>query len=203
MEPALLLRRSDRLSVGCRGVPGAADALAVGVTRSLVTREGVDRPAVDGLLLDAVGPGELHVALLLDPLGVVDVDGGHGRPLLQAGTGARGDRVGPGRVLEEPVDRVTLLVHNDLTQFGVVTGGKSGLLGLLGKAAPALLRLLAVRSERVPLATAALTRDVPGLGVLRVAVGRPAADGQLLAAVGAGHLAEQRLVDALARRGVV
>src|SRR3954470_21065363 len=76
MEPALLLRRSDRLSVGCRGVPGAADALAVGVTRSLVTREGVDRPAVDGLLLDAVGPGELHVALLLDPLGVVDVDGG-------------------------------------------------------------------------------------------------------------------------------
>ncbi len=53
-----LLGRSDQLSVGRDGVPAAAHALPVGVAGLLVAGEGVQRPAVDGLLLDPVGAVE-------------------------------------------------------------------------------------------------------------------------------------------------
>src|SRR5262249_15962127 len=106
-------RRADRLSVGGHRVPGTADALAVDVPGRLVTGEGVDRPAVDRLLLDPVGPGEAHQALLHDALGVVRGDGRDRRPLLQAGTGAVRHRLGPRLVLQEAVDRHAVLVDDD------------------------------------------------------------------------------------------
>lgn len=152
-------------------------------------------PAVDRLLLRAVGTGEGHVVLLPDALGVTDVDRRHHRPLLQAGAGAGRHGFRPGLVLHEAVDRHAVPVDDDLPELRVPAGGQAGPLGRL--------RLLALGVQRVPLAAHALALGVAGVDVLGVAVGRPAADGGLLGAVGPDDLAEQRLVDAPARRGVV
>src|SRR5262249_31689106 len=137
-------------------------------------------------LLGAVRAGEAHEALLLDALRVARRDGGDGRPLLQAGTGAVRHRLGPGLVLEEAVDRHAVLVDDDRAELGVVADRQTG----QGRSG-----FLAGGPRREPRALHALAVGVTGLGVLDKAVHRPAGDGQLLGAVGPGDLAEQGLVD--------
>lgn len=76
---------ADELCVGGHRVPCAPDTLAVGVTRLRITGEGIERPAVDGLLLETVGAMESDKTLGGHALHIILGQRGDNRPLRETG----------------------------------------------------------------------------------------------------------------------